>query len=130
MFDLKKWIAKVTDFCTCDLLFSGSATGDVTLSKSVANYKKLIVEYHDNDGAKFTKVINNNNVVNFSTYFEAVRPTTRVLYIKAYIGTFNGTTLIKAYNRQSAGGGTPAEGNYIYIDKIYGCKSIVGGGTA
>lgn len=123
MLDVKKLLAKILDNTTYDLLYNGSTTGNVTLSKSVANYKRLVVVYKDNDGTRLTKEIIHNNATTFATCFESVRVTT-VTYIKAYLGTFNGKTLTKGFNRQSANSGTPTEGNYIYIERIYGCKSI------
>lgn len=125
--DLKEWIAKITDHFCCDLLYSGSfSSGTITLSKSVANYKRLIVVYSDNDGSKFTKEVIHDKAATFPFVCESIRPT-GVLYVKAMIVNASGTSMTMAYNRQSAGGGTPASGTYITISKIYGCTSIVGG---
>lgn len=125
--DLKELIEKLVNNCTCDLLYDGSTTGSLTLSKSVANYKKLIVVYRDNDNVLHTREVVHNGTQAFFTCFDSIRPT-GTLYVKAYIGYFDGIYLTKHYNRQSAGAGAPAEGDFIYINKIYGCKSIVGWG--
>ena len=126
MLDIKKTLAKLLNNCTCDLLYNGSSTGTVSLSKSVANYNKIIVCYADNDGTIFTKEIINNGSAVFSVCFESVRVTGST-YLKNYLGHFDGANLVKSYNKQWALGGTPTDGNYIYIKKVYGCKNIVGG---
>lgn len=129
MLNVKKLLTKLVDNCNCDLLYNGSTSGNATLSKSVANYNKIIVHYVDNDGTYLTREFVTNGVSQFNACLDSVRITGST-YIKGYIGTFNGTALTKGWNKQWALGGTPADGNYIIIKKIYGCKNIAGGGTS
>lgn len=126
MLDVKKTLAKLLNGFTCDLLYSGSSTGNLTLSKAINNYERLIFVYRDNDNTKFTKEIITNGINSVAFCLDSLR-VTGATYHKNYIGVINGATITKSFNRQSAGTATPTEGSYIYIEKVYGCKNIVGG---
>lgn len=124
-----RWINAATDYFNCDQLCSGSYTsGTVTLSKSIANYKKLFIVARDNDGYRKTFVLINNGASSIVTYLDFVR-ITGAWYAKSMLLSFNGKTVSIQYNCQAHASGT-GSGSYVYLEKIYGCRLIAGGGTA
>ena len=125
--DLKAWVNKITDFCTCDLLFNGSLNNGETkqLSASIANYKRIIIVAHDSDGARKTFEVINENASSFFTYCDFTRLYSG-WYSKSAMVTFNGTSMTMTKCGQ-AYFSSQAQGNYVTIDKVYGCKNIVGG---
>ena len=124
---MKEWIAKVTSLADCDLLYSGSLNngGSVQLSKSVTNYKKIIIVAKDNDGVYKTFEHINNKASSFATYCDYTRLYGAWYCKSAYIA-FNGTTMTMTKCGQAYFSGQ-AQGDYVTVEKVYGCKHIVGG---
>lgn len=108
----------------CELIYSGSfSTGTATLSKSIANYAKLIVVFSDNDGCLYTDTVINNKASSLTTMFTALR-VTGVDYKKCMIVSFSGASMTVTFHKQGAGTATPTDGTYMTINKIYGVKSL------
>lgn len=127
MLDLKALLAKILNCLTCDLLYDGSFTsGTLTLTNTIANYKSLIFVYTDNDGVLHTQQVVTNNVSSKNFILDVVRVTS-VPYLKNMIVSINGNVLTSNTNRQWASN-TPTTGNYVIINKVYGCKGIVANG--
>ena len=127
---LKEWMEKVMRLADSDLLYSGSLTrgGSVQLSKSITNYKKIIIVAKDSDGVSKTFEHIHNNATSFGTYCDFTRLVS-AWYVKSAYLLFDNQTLRMAYCGQ-AYFSSQAQGNYVTIEKVYGCKHIVGGGTA
>ena len=124
---LKKWMAKVANYFNCDQLCSGNySSGSIALSKSIANYKKLLIIAHDNDGIKKSFELITEGASSVVTYLDFFR-ITGTWYGKSMILVINGATASINSNAQAHSGGV-GSGSYVYLEKIYGCKSIVGGG--
>ena len=127
MLDLKALLAKILNCLTCDLLYDGSFTsGALTLTNAIANYKSLIFVYTDNDGVLHTQQVITNNVSGGDFILDVVR-VTGAPYLKNMIFNINGNVLTLQFNRQWAGT-TPTTGNYVILNKVYGCKGIVANG--
>lgn len=127
MLDLKALLAKILNCLTCDLLYSGSFTsGTLTLTNAIANYKSLIFVYQDNDGVLHTQQVITNNTSGGDFILDVVR-VTGAPYLKNMVININGKVLTCNFNRQWAGT-TPTTGNYVIINKVYGCKGIVSNG--
>lgn len=127
MLDLKALLAKILNCLTCDLLYDGSFTsGTLTLTNTIANYKSLIFVYTDNDGVLHTQQVIINNASNRNFILDVTR-VTGVAYLKNMIININGSVLTSNTNRQWAGN-TPTTGNYVILNKVYGCKGVVSNG--
>ena len=125
---IKALIAKIINLFTCDLIYNGSFTsGNVNLAKSIANYKKLIIVYTDNDGCTHTKTIVTNNANSVSIILDVLR-VTGAWYLKCMTVALLNAGMNSSSNKQCSGSNTPTSGAYITIKKIYGCKNIIGGG--
>ena len=113
--DLKEWIAKVMCLADSDLLYSGSLTkgGSVQLSKSITNYKKIIIVAKDSDGVSKTFEHVHNNATSFATYCDFTRIVTG-WYVKSAYLVFNNQTLQMPYCGQ-AYHSSQAQGNYVTI---------------
>lgn len=127
MLDLKALLAKILNCLTCDLLYDGSFTsGTLTLTSAIANYKSLIFVYQDNDGVLHTQQVITNNASVGDFILDVVR-VTGAPYLKNMIININGNVLTCNFNRQWSST-TPTTGNYVIINKVYGCKGVVANG--
>lgn len=127
MLDLKALLVKILNCLTCDLLYDGSFTsGTLTLTNAIANYKSLIFVYQDNDDVLHTQQVITNNASGGNFILDVVR-VTGAPYLKNMIININGNVLTCKINRQWAST-TPTTGNYVIINKVYGCKGVVANG--